>query len=311
MTQKTKAYHFLYLIYITSCLYTMGLTNTFANPTPVTTGGAYVPNYYNNQQTSSTTPTTCLEAIKQAITTQMSNMDLDFNALDINNTVTNQMTGIFRNVMTTDTLCSTNTTKANLNNKTFDTTISNHTFKFTIKINSAVTPGVKSEYYLLFDNGNYDEDYKNITEPTKFEQATDYNGWSDACSQWDKNPHDSVIKNNRDLHKILKGIRSVLGTTARTEYVLNKPHSSKPGEVYQIKGLLLIAPNAQQDQRVVWKTNDKTKAYATQNKIAEAFNQGSRTACNGIRIYVLEHQIDNSTQEHKFIIHPNPITISR
>lgn len=303
MTQKTKTYHFLHLICITSCLYMMGLTNTFANPLG-NLGPVSAPNY-------PAPPTTCLDAIKQAITTKMSNMNLDVNSPNIDDTVTNQMTGIFRNVMTTDTLCSTNTAKADLNNKTFATNISDHTFKFTIKINSAVTPGVKSEYYLLFDKGNYDEDYKNITEPTKFEQATDYKGWSDACSQWDKNPHVSTIKNNRDLHKILKGIRSVLGTTARTEYVLNQPHDSKTGEVYQINGLLLIAPNAQQDQRVVWKTNDKTKAYATQNKIAEAFNQGSRTACNGMLIYVLERQIDNSTQEHTFIIHPNPVTISR
>ena len=102
-----------------------------------------------------------------------------------------------------------------------------------------------------------------------------------------------------------------MGTTARTEYVLNQSPSADYRGIYEIKGLLLIAPNAQHDQRVVWNTTDKTKAYTVQEKIRDAFNQGTRTSCNDLRIYVLEHQIDNSTQEHKYIVHPTPVTISR
>lgn len=303
MTQKTKTYHFLHLICITSCLYMMGLTNTFANPLG-NLGPVSAPNY-------PTPPTTCLDAIQHAITTEMSDSNIDVTNPNINDTVTDQMTEIFTDVMSANPLCEQHTTKASLHNKTFELNKDNHKFKFTIKITSAVTPGASSKYYLLFDNGNYDEQYKNITEPTDFTQANPYKFWKDDCSQEAKNPHTSRILDNRDLNKTLKEIRKILGTTARTEYVLNQPHDSKTGEVYQINGLLLIAPNAQQDQRVVWNTTDKTKAYTVQEKIRDAFNQGSRTSCNDLRIYVLEHQINNSTQEHKYIVHPTPVTISR
>lgn len=286
------------------------------------------------------TQTNCTQAVEQALRAKFESFDQTiFDRDRIDDLITNKMNTTLKNVMETASDCQNNDAKKDVHGHFFDIGLKNHTFAFQIEVTASnsnnghdgrngddvynpneeikeayvyvdQTPaGYSSKYYLMFDNGNYDTEYKDITEIAEFQQTTATKSlWPKSCSQHE-NPHQQTIKNDRVLNKTIRENQTqVFGglSNRKYEYFLNLKDPARTSFPYDTIGILFYAPNGIHRYPVTEPFAGIEKTREIRENIAE---QLKTTSCTGLKIYILEERTSNSDNAKKIYIHPNPITI--